>query len=904
MTRKLIPPFVKFVLFVLIALSLQSAHAASQTVSEGTYIDAKGDKHLWHINDAHALVWGGQPYLPAGGVFQSRYLSGSQTDEEWNADETDLKTLKAHGVTDILLTAGNISRVPPEALQRLLDYLEANGFTYGLDINGFPRSPLTANIISPAIYRAPAPEAGAQTSFRNIGDLSSAKYFLVSIQDGSVVSTGDADVTGGHNAIVTVGQGMGGDGTVLLLYPQRSLGSSSMEGKHLPDIWSNADTYRDQLLLYLSHIHFGKGLRFFVDPIVDNLGFFGEAGEGFVPDSDAYRFQFQVWLLTRYGHNLGRLNSDWSLKDDDVPDFSVASRCVPLWYGGKGIGILLDPRTGKQYAVDPANSKVWTDIQDFKVQSVQQEMNGLADSLKSAVADVPVIYRWSEPSGIFLNSQHGSGFDGLLISTEDHGDNIADNAAGFACADAEQAGRAQWLLAELTPRGLDAPVSAPSAVPDTSGTAPAASTNSGYTSQQVLTEDRSSLQNIGVKGFYVNALRRLPDTEYSAINLLDAPAEQLDWLHTAAANMSVEGESFALRKPSILFYPTNISLSGTEIRQMPSGVWWLPSEAPGKPVDLGPGLEGYEQDQPSGTHVFVIWSPDGAVSRATFTLPKGSKPFLTSAQGAVITVLQRKGSYTFPISIEPEELAGVDSLPIPDGAVNAAFKEVARLIALGQDDRTPMEVFTQRVEYIRNSVLLENTPASNKLAYDMLRDTILQLNSFLSPYSWIEGEDSTAQNLGAVVSSDEASGHAYLWLDSDNPPPADVTGAYHADYAFNITAPGDYTIWASLAPGPPGVGTASPISYSIDGGTAFNVLQPLTSGPPYGTLASAETATKDGQFSWCNLGSQQLTPGKHTLSILVTGKAPSTGRYTMGIDCLCVTRSGFRPNGTRKPSLD
>src|SRR5579862_5892162 len=304
MTCKLTSSLVIASLLLLTGLTPQTVHAAMQPVSEGTYLDSKGDKHPWHVNDSYALVWGGQPYLPAGGLFQSRYLSRGQTDDNWNADDADLKTLKAHGVTDIILSAssnaGGITHVPVAALQRMLDYLDANGFRYGIDIDDFPRAALNAYVINPAIYRAPAPEAGAATSFRNIGDLSSARYFLVSTLDGSVASNGDADVSDGRNAIVSVEQGMGGNGTVLLLYPERHLGPSSLEGAHLPDIWSNADSYRDQLLLYLSHIHFGPGLRFFVDPVVDNLGFFGAAGEGLVPASDSYQFQFQVWLLTRY----------------------------------------------------------------------------------------------------------------------------------------------------------------------------------------------------------------------------------------------------------------------------------------------------------------------------------------------------------------------------------------------------------------------------------------------------------------------------------------------------------------------------------------------------------------------------------------------------------------------------
>lgn len=879
---------------ILAVVSAGTSIASLQQVSQGTYVDSQSGKHLWHVDDSHSLVWGGHPYLPAGGIFQSRYLSDGQTDANWNADTADLQTLKSHGVTDLILSAhsdaGGVTNTPPDALQKMLDYLDANGFTYGLDIDDFPRTPLRAYIVNPAIYRAPAPQLGTVNSFRNIDGIQSARYFLVSARDGSIMETGNADIEGSRNADVELTQGMGGDGTVLLLYPQRSLTASSLEGEHLPDVWSYSDNYRDHLMLYFSQIHFGKGLRFFLDPIVDNLGFFGDAGEGMLPDSDAFRLRFQIWLITHYAHNLEALNNAWALKQDQLPDFTTAARCLPLWYETKGIGILLDPTNETQYQVDPSRSKVWDDIQQFREQSLRDEMNGIAEALKSGVADVPVLYRWTEPSQIFVNPQQNSGYDGLLVATVDQGENIAYNAAGYAFSDAEQAGRTQWLVGQLRPRGL--------------ATGSVAQSDCGFSSQQVLTADQADLQNIGVKGYYVDALRRLPDSKYAAINLLDAPREQLDWLHQNASDMDIASESLSLEEPSALYYPTNISLPGVGIRELGTNAWWLPTYTPGKAIDLGPGLEGYSMDQPGGGRIFVIWSGDGSVSHAVFDLPKGSRPYVTTAAGTVVTVVQKKDQFTVPVQSQPEQIAGLADLPLPEGAVDRAFTEAARLISLGEDAHTPMDVFSQRLDYIRNSVLIEKTPDSDQLAYQMLRDTLAELSLFLSPYVWIEGEDATSQDFGTIVSSAQASGHAYLWLDTADPPPAQEAAEYHADYTFNVSTPGEYTIWASIAPGPPGTAAASPITFSIDEGTAFTVSQPVTDGRPYGSLASAETSTTEGQFTWCQLGTHTLTPGQHTLTIQVTGKAAGTDRYTLGIDCMCVTRSGFHPDGTNKPAVD
>ncbi len=129
--------------------------------------------------------------------------------------------LGKRGVHDVVLSAGakGLTHVPPAAVQRVLDYLDANGFHYGLEIADFPKDPLIGYVVKPAVYRNPSPSASGPTMFRHIPGLADAFYLLVSPRDGEIDESGSARVMDGETAQVTLKNPITDD--VLLLYPQR-----------------------------------------------------------------------------------------------------------------------------------------------------------------------------------------------------------------------------------------------------------------------------------------------------------------------------------------------------------------------------------------------------------------------------------------------------------------------------------------------------------------------------------------------------------------------------------------------------------------------------------------------------------------------------------------------------------
>jgi hypothetical protein len=859
---------------------------ADLTISSGEFIDNTGQHHPWHVNAAHTLIWGGQPWIPAGGIFQSRYLTGPHTDANFAADQGDLQKLKQHGIHAIILVTTEdlvpISDLPTANLQRFLNYLDQQGFQYGLTVSSFPRDPVEATVVNPGIYRVSSPQPGSVYTFGNLPGLIGGTYYLVSAADGSVIATGDANVIDAQTASVTLKSSQGGPGTVLLLYPKRLFLPTSLEGTHLPDIWARADAYRDSLLLYFGGIKFGTGMRFFLDPIVDAVGYYGDEDAGAIPDSSAYQFAFNAWLQDHYDKSLAKLNSSWGVRNQDVFDFAAAARSIPLWYQSRGVQLLVDPASHKSFQVIAASSQYWEDVRQFRIDSLQNVMAQLAFSLKNGIADVPVVYRWTRPSKLYVGKGSDQGYDGLLVSTSEHGKTLASNAAGWALADAEESSASTWLIGELT------------ANPIAGGR--------GYPSSAALATDSSVLRSLAVKGYFIDNFLRLPESDWTETSLLDAPEEQLDWIHSDDLSTQKQASTISTFVPNILFYPINLKLASVGVRQFDDGTWWLPSYRDGESVDIGPGLDCYTLTQPSGGTSLVLWSPDGSATSASFNLPKKTSVSATSPDNTLVTISLTKGVYTIPTSKSPILVHGVSTLPLISNATTLLMVEAEKLISTAVAQQIPMDVDDQRLYYIKNEVLDTNDEEHQKIAYPLLVSLNNDLRAQLDPNAWVEGESASQQTFGTVVASPSASGGAFLWEDTDHAPSG--SNPYEATYTLNVGAPGDYTVWASLAPGPPGSGSSSPLSYSIDNGIEYDVSQPQPSGEPYGSVLDAATVTHAGSFCWYQLGTITLTPGTHSLNFFLTGPATATNRYTLGIDAICLSRGTFVPNGPERPTIN
>lgn len=826
-------------------------------VTGGTYRDAAGKEHSWRITEAHSLLWDGAAYLPVGVTFIPQSWATGATADAWAADQKALDDLKAHGILDICLSAGTVglTHVAPAQVQKTLDYLDANGFRYGIEIADFPKDPLIGYVIKPGVYRDASPPVAGPDRFSHISGLADAVYMLVSKHEGEIDETGRAQIQGPDTAIVNIKNA--GPDDVLLLYPQRLFTAGSPES-HLPDLWQGYDEYRDRVLTFFRRVKLGPGFRFFRDPLTGSIGMQGEV-ENLIPTTEGYQLDFQAWLDRKYSHSVDDLNRAWGIADRSTgsapPDFATAARSIPLWSGTRGIPGIYDPTTQTTYMVTNKPriiSRTWEDIAQFRIESTRGYMNAIADVLKKGVADVPVVYEWTGHNALFSNDRMRGGYDGLSL-TPGPNESIADGA--YAYGQAEESPKTNWLITGKAGKDV--------------------------ASRADLFGDWDTLKGMGVRGFFLS-----PGA--------DAPgANPLDWLNSYAAGTQLAAAALADSKPQILWYPASANL-GLGVRQLSDGVWWLPSYQPGDRIMLGPTMQGYALPDPDGRlPTYVVWSPNGTAQSARFAFPKDSQPLITDAAGAPLKFDKKGDTWTVPVSAEPTLIRRVRQLPLPLDAADAAAREAKRLLGLADDQGINTQKFKDQIFYALYSI--PDKPDNTDIRFSLLSRVIVGLTDVLRPYAWIEAEGTDKTTFDSLVSDAQASNGSYLSVDTAQEPPPPGAGeesGYRADYSFNVTAPGRYTLW--MAGSPLDGKNASPFAYSVDGGLRTEIH-----------AAPSEGGVYAGKFTWSNLGDVTLTRGgTHTLSLVLLGHRPADDHYTLAVDVLCLDRAPFHPNGVQPPPID
>lgn len=837
-----------FVLLVTTLLTGSLPVSAKQAVSGGVFTDREGKTHSWTINSAHTLIWGDKPFVPVGGRFQVRSWSPRSTEADYQADITALEVLKQNRITDLYLqpARGGITGVSVTAIQRIVDYLDKEGFTYGVSINDAPQELLAGYEIRPGKYRNVAPTDGGNLRFP-IDTLTSAMYFLVSENGQEILQTGEATMVA-EGARVTV-DAIPGKNVVFLLPKKAFFGAANIG---VPNLWEGFDNYRDTLLAHLRKVKFGTGFRFFLDPLPADLRF-SEAFEAFVPLSPAFGLEWSEWLARRY-KSLEALQTAWAISDRPLRQFNDAVNMIPLWGGGKGVEFLYDLNTGTQHRVSTSRSEYWRDLALFKQESTRGYMNDLATALKKAVANVPVVYRSSGYSPLFNNLPANRGFDGIGISAYGRGSDLVTRAGGYAYAQAAEANKTLWLPVVAT-------ADAPTSIKNTTG----------YTSQNAMHVDLDWLREIGARGFYVDSVRTTDPT--AKFYDLSTQPDQLQWLAAYADVLSATGVSGLDRVPTTLFYPRGLGIETASLRPLPGGGWWLPTDRPGVFYEFGPCGRAYALSETDGSIVYYLWNPEG---RRTIHLkiPKaanapGASTIRASAaaQGVV-----KKDVLTLTIGPDPIRLERFPTIPVPTEAFKELLLEIGKMLALLERQKS---VDTARFQLQLSGVQSRYNPDNPILSINEALRARQELRDALRPYAWLEAERAVSQSFDAVLNRFGASGRQILSVE-DRLPGAPIASAA---YSVTVRSEGTFNIWVAASPD-------APLTLRINGKPLIDeATLPQKVGAPYA----------DGTLIWHRYGSATLPKGTHTIELRANGPAL--------IDTLLIIQGDFKPNGPTPPPI-
>jgi len=415
--------------------------------SAGAFVDRDGVKHSWRVNQAHTLIWDNKPYLPVGGMICSPYV--------WDPTENGLRNAKAQfdmlkqkGIIDLYFNFGGPGSLPVEHLQQLTDYLDQIGMRYGVEIAEGPGSgpgyivegngPKVEHIDKSGTYGVDA------------GDAIGGIYILVDESTGDVLKSGQANVrekqgpSGKNNES---GQPEAAKKKELQVNVECPAGKSlclyftlQVNGG-APYFWDGGyEKYRDYIVNHYSKVKFGRGFRFIVDPLFNELFI----SHNFLPSSPQYSREFSQWLIKRY-KNIDSLRKAWAV---EVTGFDEASRLIPLRVlkvKNAETGVLYDPADGKTYLSNTAKSQAWYDYIEFSGDNMTRYINMVCNELKKVV-DVPIVLKHSTAIAKYHINMDKTGFDGIGMEPYGVGDALLPMNGVVCYSEAEQSAKTMWLL--------------------------------------------------------------------------------------------------------------------------------------------------------------------------------------------------------------------------------------------------------------------------------------------------------------------------------------------------------------------------------------------------------------------------------------------------------------------------
>ena len=857
------------------------AQSPPKLPTSGVFRDNKEVSHKWQITTAHTLMWDGAPYLPVGGGFIPQLFSDA-SEANWQKDVSTLETLKAKGVVDLILTPPkSLIDVKPAVYQRLLTYLDENGFQYGIAFGSGLTKPLSGLVVRPTVYRSQ--ERGGLTAQFQITNTDGGLY-LISDPDNTnkVVGVNYIDVKSDAVSI-PLDIANAGDKLIVTFYPHKTL----REGTTIPDLWSGYDEYRDQLIRFFSKVKPGRGLRFFCDPLAKRLGFGGDT-DYLAPDSPAFRLEWEAYLNQTYRGSVDQLKSSWGLLTDDVKTVSDYANLVPLFVSNHGSPFFYDPITKTRHAVAvDARSKWWENYSQFRESSIQYYMNATADVLKSTVANVPVVYTWTQSHEIFLNREFVSGFDGLCAPAKSS-PSLMLRELGPSYSEVTQANRSLWFIATEATAPVESqttPIKPGGA--KTSLVKIEASTvvpSVGFASAEDLKQSFEALLRGGAKGIFVANLcpdSNSPETQ----SWLETPAK-LGWLHDFGQKLG-QNIPAARYAPRLLYYPSKAGGAGVTGFIPNTSTLWLNSFYEGEAIDLWPAISGYRmiQDERQLTVLTSLtgkrdihFSSLNARNIRVFT-PDGTQiPFKIFNKSNFVLTLD-----TTPIIIENNGFNLLIEEPTRD-----ILEQLDRLYSIGVVQKLP-EI--AKIRSVIDSVQKSYSRRDFDNAYILGLGELKSLTDQLQPYQWIEAEAGRGYfDFDEKVAHPEASGGYFFNLGNSNDPPQGVRKrGYGVSYDFDVQTDGVYNIWlAGSLPGP----STSNFVWRFDTAIDLKPIDTNAHGPKY----------LQDRFGWMLLGSVRIAKDKtHRVTIAVEARAQSPAIYSFAVDALMITPAVFHPNGIVKP---
>ncbi|MBS1718235.1 MAG: hypothetical protein JSS72_10945 [Armatimonadetes bacterium] len=588
-----------------------------------------------------------------------------------------------------------------------------------------------------------------------------------------------------------------------------------------PDLWEAFDIHRDSLLMALKGIGQPAGLRGIINPLGAQINV-RYNGPRVVPTSPAARSEFRAFLEARY-HQAETVERAWGLQQISG-DWNRVVRLVPLWWKDRGIPYMWDPENpDKLIGCDAKHSVVWNDRNGLASDTVERRTEHLMFSLRKLI-DVPILEDWN---GFGVGARSRSElYDGIGAQSSGLSSEESLELAAQACSEVARGAKNAFALASQ----LDMPLNATAAD---------------------LNEEVNSMSAFGIRGAFFRTSN---------------PA-QLKVI--AAANGSNSAPSGF---PATLFYP-EAARNPARTQLLPGPIAWLPCPYAGNRMDFGSRIHAYRLEDMNGNGQLVLWC-DGEPIRTRFQVVNAPK--IKVQQVGIADPKPNFSANYFDLTISqlPVVVTGFSDLPIPKIAFDETTQRYGTIITAAT---------TRHLSVDDDNFTIQDSMASYKdtpsASYQRLRESYLKLQRRLGSATWIEGENATKTNFGAVEIAPGTSGGRALSVDSTLNL-ADLV--YYAEYTVNSRSADDQEVWI-----------AAQIPVSLRGKVKLRL------GSQVLTLPDRSVSPYGMGFAWYRLGVTRLPLGESTIRLEVEGSSGAS----MMVDSIVLSPGVFKPNGTFGPEL-
>jgi len=427
-------------------------------LSYGKYRPQKTGKcHFWYVNQYHALIWDGEPYIPVGGMVTPWYIiTGSEVPnkDNWNKDVELYKTLQKEEIKHIYINSNqNVVNLEAWELETYFEMLEQYDIKYGFQMgSGYRNSDYFA--VRSAIKQivADATESGTVTKEEAIGWLpnggrsvldSYCLWVAIDTQTGEAVDRGKGTATPkDNNMIFTAEIEVPKPGNYKVYFTPWN----STDFNNVVDPFKEREYVESTYEMFANGFRAGDNFRCFIDILSNESGFTNWVEAIRLTGGKSHDIYVE-WLKERYG-TIEKLNESWGMIDA-AESFDVAADLIPVYTeepGKNNITIAMDMNTEQLYRCDVRKGILWDDYVEFREDAFNELNNTISDILTATQnTDVPVVIKHiSICEDYFVNKNTVGGFDGL--GGEIYGDLETSTAKRtYPYSEAEQSAKTMWL---------------------------------------------------------------------------------------------------------------------------------------------------------------------------------------------------------------------------------------------------------------------------------------------------------------------------------------------------------------------------------------------------------------------------------------------------------------------------